>query len=67
MPEGTSGMLVSGSSAANLTALLAAREAAGGPSENSVVYVSDQAHSSLARDWAGDGPAPAPDAGAAHR
>jgi glutamate/tyrosine decarboxylase-like PLP-dependent enzyme len=49
MPEGTAGVLVSGGSAANLTALLAAREAAGGPSENSVVYVSDQAHSSLAR------------------
>ena len=42
-------MLVSGGSAANLTALLVAREAAGGPSEDSVVYVSDQGHSSLAR------------------
>src|SRR5215467_11635840 len=49
MPEGTAGVLVSGGSAANLTALLVAREAAGGPSENSVVYVSDQGHSSLAR------------------
>jgi glutamate/tyrosine decarboxylase-like PLP-dependent enzyme len=49
MPEGTAGVLVSGGSAANLTALLVAREAAGGPSEGSVVYVSDQAHSSLAR------------------
>jgi aromatic-L-amino-acid decarboxylase len=49
LPEGTAGVLVSGGSAANLTALLAAREAAGGPSEDSVVYVSDQAHSSLAR------------------
>jgi glutamate/tyrosine decarboxylase-like PLP-dependent enzyme/CRP-like cAMP-binding protein len=38
-----------GGSAANLTALLVAREAAGGPSPDSVVYVSDQAHSSLAR------------------
>lgn len=49
MPEGTAGVLVSGGSAANLTALLVAREATGGPSEDSVVYVSDQGHSSLAR------------------
>jgi len=49
MPEGTAGVLVSGGSAANLTALLVAREAAGGPSEDGVVYVSDQSHSSLAR------------------
>jgi glutamate/tyrosine decarboxylase-like PLP-dependent enzyme len=49
MPAGAGGVLVSGGSAANLTALLVAREAAGGPSEDSVVYVSDQGHSSLAR------------------
>jgi aromatic-L-amino-acid/L-tryptophan decarboxylase len=49
MPESTAGVLVSGGSAANLTALLVAREAAGGPSEDGVVYVSDQGHSSLAR------------------
>ena len=49
MPAGTAGVLVSGGSAANLTALLVAREAAGGPSEDGVVYVSDQGHSSLAR------------------
>src|SRR5256884_8435014 len=49
LPAGTAGLLVSGGSAANLTALLVAREAAGGPSEDSVVYVSDQGHSSLAR------------------
>src|SRR6516225_5195027 len=49
MPESTAGLLVSGGSAANLTALLVAREAVGGPSAGSVVYVSDQAHSSLAR------------------
>ena len=49
MPGSTSGVLVTGGSAANLTALLVARDAAGGPSEDEVVYVSDQAHSSLAR------------------
>jgi aromatic-L-amino-acid/L-tryptophan decarboxylase len=49
LPAGTAGALVNGGSAANLTALLVAREAAGGPSPDSVVYVSDQAHSSLAR------------------
>ena len=49
LPAGTAGVLVSGGSAANLTALLVAREAAGGPSDDSVLYVSDQAHSSLAR------------------
>jgi aromatic-L-amino-acid/L-tryptophan decarboxylase len=46
LPVGTGGVLVSGGSAANLTALLVAREAAGGPSPDSVVYVSDQAHPS---------------------
>src|SRR5260221_7603205 len=49
LPAGTAGVLVSGGAAANLTALRVAREAAGGPSADSVVYVSDQAHSSLAR------------------
>jgi glutamate/tyrosine decarboxylase-like PLP-dependent enzyme len=49
LPAGTAGVLMNGGSAANLTALLVAREAAGGPSPDSVVYVSDQAHSSLAR------------------
>ena len=49
LPPGTAGVLVTGGSAANLTALLVAREAAGGPSPDSVLYVSDQAHSSLAR------------------
>jgi aromatic-L-amino-acid decarboxylase len=49
MPAGTAGVLVTGGSAANLTALLVAREAAGGPSADSIVYLSDQAHSSLAR------------------
>jgi glutamate/tyrosine decarboxylase-like PLP-dependent enzyme len=49
LPSSTAGVLVTGGSAANLTALLVAREAAGGPSAGSVLYVSDQAHSSLAR------------------
>ena len=49
MPASTAGLLVGGGSAANLTALLVAREAAGGPSGRAVLYVSDQAHSSLAR------------------
>jgi aromatic-L-amino-acid/L-tryptophan decarboxylase len=49
MPASTAGLLVSGGSAANLMALLVAREAEGGPSDDSVLYVSDQAHSSLAR------------------
>jgi aromatic-L-amino-acid/L-tryptophan decarboxylase len=49
MPASTAGLLVGGGSAANLTALLVARETAGGPSVRTVLYVSDQAHSSLAR------------------
>src|SRR5256884_6912523 len=49
LPAGTAGVLVNGGSAANLTALLVAREAAGGPSPASVVYVSGQGPSSPAR------------------
>jgi aromatic-L-amino-acid decarboxylase len=58
-PEQASGVLVSGGSAANMTALACAREAlaryAGAAAESSagfeqgVAYVSDQAHSSIAR------------------
>ena len=48
-PGARRGVLVTGGSAANLTALLVARDAAGGPSDDEIVYVSDQAHSSLAR------------------
>jgi glutamate/tyrosine decarboxylase-like PLP-dependent enzyme len=49
-PEGARGLLVSGGSAANLTAIACAREArVGAMDESAVVYMSDQTHSSLAR------------------
>lgn len=49
-PPEASGVLVSGGSAANLTAMACAREALlGAMSDRVVAYVSDQAHSSLAR------------------
>jgi len=49
-PDEAAGVLVSGGSAANLTALACAREAAIGPmDEDAVAYMSDQTHSSLAR------------------
>jgi aromatic-L-amino-acid decarboxylase len=49
-PDTASGVLVSGGSAANLTALACARESlVGAMSDDLVVYVSDQGHSSLAR------------------
>jgi glutamate/tyrosine decarboxylase-like PLP-dependent enzyme/mannose-6-phosphate isomerase-like protein (cupin superfamily) len=49
-PEDASGVLVSGGSAANMTALACAREALlGAMTDQVVAYVSDQAHSSLAR------------------
>ena len=49
-PEGAAGVLVSGGSAANLTALACAREArVGAMDERAVVYMSDQTHSSVAR------------------
>ena len=49
-PRAAAGILLSGGSAANMTALACAREALLGPmSDRVVAYVSDQAHSSLAR------------------
>src|SRR3954449_3515776 len=49
-PAGAAGVLVSGGSAANMTALACAREALAGPmSDDLVAYCSDQAHSSVAR------------------
>lgn len=49
-PSGAAGVLVSGGSAANLTAFACAREAVVGPmTDKLVMYVSDQAHSSVAR------------------
>ena len=49
-PDGAAGVLVSGGSAANLTAIACAREALVGPmSPRIVAYTSDQTHSSLAR------------------
>jgi aromatic-L-amino-acid decarboxylase len=48
--ERAAGVLVSGGSAANLTALACAREARIGPmDEHAIVYMSDQTHSSVAR------------------
>ncbi len=47
-PEEGGGLLTSGGSAANLCALVAARERAGNPVDP-VLYVSDQGHSSLER------------------
>ena len=49
-PEGASGVLVSGSSAANLTGIACAREVLVGPMSTRIVtYVGDQSHSSIAR------------------
>ena len=49
-PEQAQGVLVSGGSAANLTALACAREKLIGPmNDRAVVYMSDQTHSSVAR------------------
>lgn len=49
-PPEAAGVLVSGGSAANMTALACAREALLGPMDDrAVAYVSDQTHSSMAR------------------
>lgn len=48
LPEGGGGLLTSGGSAANLVALVTAREWANNP-PNPVIYASDQGHSSLER------------------
>jgi glutamate/tyrosine decarboxylase-like PLP-dependent enzyme len=48
LPEGAGGLFTSGGSAANLCAVVAAREAAGHP-ERPTVYFSDQSHSSVER------------------
>ncbi len=48
LPEGSGGVFTSGGSAANLGALVAARERAGHPAD-AVIYVSDQGHSSMER------------------
>jgi len=49
-PEGAGGVLTSGGSAANLSAIACAREILAGPmTEGLVLYVSDQSHSSIAR------------------
>ncbi len=50
LPAETAGVLVSGGSAANMTALACARETLiGAMSDEAVIYLSDQTHSSLAR------------------
>ncbi len=50
LPEGADGVLVSGGSAANLTALAAARELRlGAMDQHAVIYCGDQAHSSVGR------------------
>jgi aromatic-L-amino-acid/L-tryptophan decarboxylase len=48
MPDGAGGVLTSGGSAANLLAVVTAREVAGWP-QDPVIYLSDQGHSSLRR------------------
>ncbi len=50
LPAAGGGILVSGGSMANLSAIATARESRlGGPNERAVVYCSDQTHSSLAK------------------
>ena len=67
-PPGAAGVLVSGGSAANLTALACAREAiVGAMRDDLVIYACDQAHSSVARAARALGFRPDPGAGAAQR
>lgn len=50
LPEGAGGLFVSGGSMANLSGLAAARAVKlGGPDPSAIVYLSDQAHSSLSK------------------
>ncbi len=50
LPETAGGLFVSGASIANITALAVARHVTlGGPSDEAVVYASDQTHSSIER------------------
>lgn len=50
LPEGAGGLFVSGGSMANLSGLATARAVQlGGPDPDAVVYLSDQAHSSVAK------------------
>ncbi|HEX6314061.1 MAG TPA: pyridoxal-dependent decarboxylase [Gemmatimonadaceae bacterium] len=50
LPEGAGGLFVSGGSMANLSGLAAARAVKlGGPDPAAIVYLSDQAHSSIAK------------------
>ena len=67
MPASTAGLLVGGGSAANLTALLVAREAAGGPSARHRAVRVRSGPLVPRPDGAGDGAASPPGAGAAHR
>jgi glutamate/tyrosine decarboxylase-like PLP-dependent enzyme len=49
-PEGAGGLFLSGGSMANLSALATARAVKlGGPDQSAVIYLSDQAHSSVAK------------------
>jgi len=49
-PEGSGGLFVSGGSMANLSGLATARAVKlGGPDPNAIIYLSDQAHSSVAK------------------